>query len=78
MTRYEVYEARHDPDETYSSWLSIRLAEWASLSGRADELARERRSGWRFPVLVTEAHHAAFDCYLKAWLSSKTEPKDHP
>lgn len=65
MTRYEVFRACHQPDETYSSWLSTRLAEWASLSGRADELARERCSGCRFPVLVTEAHHAAFDHYLE-------------
>jgi hypothetical protein len=41
MTRYEVFQACHRPDETYSSWLSTRLCEWASLSGRADELARE-------------------------------------
>lgn len=74
MTRYEVFLSHHEPDESYSSWLSAHLAEWASLSGRADELARERRSGWRFPVLVTEAHHAAFDRYLQDWLSTK--PKD--
>ena len=76
MTRYEVFQACHQPDETYSSWLTTRLAEWASLSGRADELARERRSGWRFPVLVSPAHHAAFDRYLQDWLSSKNKPKD--
>lgn len=77
MTRYEAFQAHHEPDETYSSWLSSRLAEWASLSGRADELARERRLGWRFPVLVTEAHHAAFDLYLQTWLVAMNEPKDH-
>lgn len=76
MTRFQVFIAHHEPDETYSSWLSSRLAEWASISGRADELARERRSGWHFPVLVTEAHHAAFDRYLQTWLASKNEPKD--
>ena len=76
MTRYEVFQTCHQPDETYSSWLSTRLAEWASLSGRADELARERRSGWCFPVLISEAHHAAFDHYLQACLSAKNEPKD--
>jgi hypothetical protein len=75
MTRYEVFQACHDPDELYSSWLSTRLAEWASLSGRADELARERRSGWHFPVLVSPVHHAAFDRYLQAWLAAKNEPK---
>jgi len=78
MTRYEVYQAHHAPDETYSSWLTARLSEWASLSGRADELARERRSGWHFPVLVSQAHHAAFDRYLQDWLSAKNEPKDVP
>jgi hypothetical protein len=77
MTRYEVFQARHEPDETYSPWLSARLSEWASLCGRADELAREHRSGWRFPVLVSQAHHAGFDRYLEDWLSSKSEPKDH-
>jgi hypothetical protein len=76
MTRNEVFQASHQPDETYSSWLSTRLAEWASLSGRADELARERRSGWRFPVLVSPAHHAAFDHYLHDWLAAKNEPKN--
>ena len=70
ITRYEVFQACHQPDETYSSWLSARLVEWASLSGRADEPARERRSGWCFPVLVSEANHAAFDRYLQDWLSS--------
>jgi hypothetical protein len=78
MTRYEVYQAHHAPDETYSSWLSTRLAEWASLSCRADELARERRSGWHFPVLVSPAHHAAFDQYLEDWLATKNKPKDAP
>jgi hypothetical protein len=76
MTRYEVFQAHHEPDETYSSWLSTRLAEWASLSGRADELARERRSGWRFPVLVSPAHHAAFDRFLHNWLATTNELKD--
>jgi hypothetical protein len=76
MTRYEVFQAHHEPDETYSSWLSFRIAEWASLSGRADELARERRFGWRFPVLVTEAHHAGFDLNLQTWLAAKHEPKE--
>lgn len=33
MTRYEVFQACHQPDETYSSWLTTRLSEWASLSG---------------------------------------------
>ena len=78
MTRYEVFLAHHEPDETYSFWLSVRLGEWASISGRADELACERRDGWRFPLLVSQAHHAAFDRYLQDWLFSKTEPKDQP
>ena len=77
MTRYEVYQAHHEPDETYSSWLSTRISEWASVSGRADELARECRSGWRFPILVSQAHHAAFDRYLQDWLAAKSEPKGH-
>ena len=76
MTRYEVFQACHEPDELYSAWLSARLAEWASLSGRTDELKSERRSGWHFPVLVTEAHHAAFDRYLQDWLPSMAKPKD--
>jgi len=75
MTRYQVFQACHEPDELYSSWLSARLAEWASLSGRAAELARERRYGWRFSVLVSHAHHAAFDRYLHDWLASKSTPK---
>jgi hypothetical protein len=37
--------------------------------------ARERRSGWRFPALVTDAHHAAFDRYLQDWFSSKINTK---
>lgn len=76
MTRYEVFLSHHEPDESYSAWLSTRLAEWASVSGRADELAHERRSGWHFPVLVSPSHHAAFDRYLQNWLST-IEPKDH-
>jgi hypothetical protein len=76
MTRYEVFQAHHEPDETYSSWLSTRLAEWASLSDRADELARERRSGWRFPVLVSPAHHAAFVRFLHNRLATTNELKD--
>jgi hypothetical protein len=76
MTRYDVFQAAHQPDEIYTSWLSARLAEWASLSGRADELAHERRAGWRFPVLVSTAHHAAFDRYLEDWLAAKHEPKE--
>jgi hypothetical protein len=76
MTRYEVFKACHQPDETYSSWLSTRLAEWASLSVRADELALERRSGWRFPVLISPSHHSAFDRYLQTWLAAKHEPED--
>ena len=78
MTSYEVFQAHHGPDESYSAWLSTRLAEWASLSGRAAELSRERRQGWRFPVLVTSAHHDAFDRYLQDWLSSKNEPEASP
>ena len=76
MTRYEVFQASHEPDELFSAWLSARLAEWASLSGRADEQRSERRSGWRFPILVTEAHHTAFDRYLQTWLFSRNKPKD--
>lgn len=75
MTRYEIFQAHHAPDEPYSAWLSARLAEWSSLSGRAAELALEHRSGWRFPVLVTPAHHVAFDRFLQDWLTS--QPKDH-
>ena len=75
MTRYQVFQACHESDELYSAWLKARLAEWASLSGRADELAREYRQGWRFPVLATTAHHTAFDCYLQAWLAAKSTPK---
>jgi hypothetical protein len=75
MTRYEAFQASHQPDETYSSWLTARLAEWASLTGRADELTREHHSGWRFPVLVSQAHHAAFDSYLHDWLA-KNELKN--
>lgn len=76
MTRYEVFQAAHQPDETYSSWLSARLAEWASLSRRTDELTNERRAGWRFPILVSAAHHAAFDRYLEDWLAATNEPKE--
>lgn len=76
MTRYEVFQACHQPDETYAAWLSARLDEWAALSGRADELAREHHSGWHFPVLVSEAQHAAFDRYLQDWLGAKHEPKE--
>jgi hypothetical protein len=76
MTRYGTFQASHQPDETYSSWLSVRLSEWASLCGRADELNREHSDGWRFPTLVSQDHHAAFDRYLKNWLFSNTNPKD--
>jgi len=76
MTRYEVFQACHDPDELYSAWLSARLAEWASLNGRAEELKSEHRSGWHFPFLVTKAHHAGFNHYLQDYLSSMAKPKD--
>lgn len=76
MTRYEVFQACHQPDETYSAWLTARLTEWAALNGRADELAHERHSGWRFPILVSQAHHDAFDRYLQEWLAAKNKPKD--
>jgi len=77
LPRYEVFQACHQPGETYSSWISTRLAEWAALSTRTDELVYERRSGWRFPVLATQAHHSAFYCYLHDWLATKNKPKDH-
>lgn len=63
-------------DETFSTWLSSRLAEQASLSGRADELASERRQGWYSPVLITPFHQSAFDHYLEGWLAIRNQPKD--
>jgi hypothetical protein len=42
MTRYEVFQACHQPEETYSAWLNASPPEWASLSSRTDELARLR------------------------------------
>ena len=76
MSRYAVYLACHSGDEPFSTWLSTRIAEWASLSGRAKELTLERRQGWRFPILVTQAHHAAFDRYLEDWLATRSQPQD--
>ena len=76
MTRYEVFLAHHEPDEAFHAWLSARLSEWATPSGRAAEIACEHRQGRRFPVLVTDAHHAAFDRFLQDWLLT-IEPKDY-
>lgn len=72
MSRYPIYLACHSGDEPFST----RLAEWASLSGRSVELTRERRRGWYFPILVTQAHHAAFDRYLEDWLATRNQSQD--
>jgi hypothetical protein len=76
MTRCEVFQACHQPEETYSAWLTASPLEWAFLSGCTDKLARGRCSGWRFPILVSQAHHAAFDRFLHNWLATTNELKD--
>jgi hypothetical protein len=62
-SRYECFKATGST-EIYSIWLREKLDEWAAISGRAEEIKRERADGWQFPVLRSEQNHADFDVWL--------------